>query len=278
MNALHGALNSVTAAVMRPLAALPPWVGLVVASLVFGVIAAVAYRYTSPQAALRRVADQIRANLLSMRLFKDDMWITLKAQGALLRAAGLRLLFSLPPLAVMLVPFVLLAAQLAMYYEFRPLAPGEPARVEMQVLPERWGEVSAAELTAPDGIKVEAVVRDPAAHTITWRFRAEREVGPQRLVWRLGEGAAVDKAVVVRDDAGRIEFVSPVRAGPSVWERLLYPGEPAFDRDSPVQRISVAYASRSTPIFGLNVHWIITLVVVSILGAFLVKPFMKVQF
>lgn len=278
MNSLHGFLNGVTAAVMRPLAALPPWVGLVVASLVFGVIAAVAFRYTSPQASLRRVADQIRANLLSMRLFKDDMWITLKAQGALFRAAGLRLLFSLPPLAVMLVPFVLLAAQLAMYYEFRPLAPGEPARVEMQVLPERWGEVSAAELTAPDGIKVEAVVRDPVAHTITWRFRAERAVGPQRLVWQIGPGAAVDKAVVVRGDAGRVEFVSPVRAGASFWERLLYPGEPAFDRDSPVQRISVAYASRSTPIFGLNIHWIITLVVVSILGAFLVKPLMKVQF
>lgn len=277
MNTLHATLNVLTAVCMRPFLSLPPWVGLVVASLIFGAAAAVAFRYTSNQKALRRVVDQIRANLLAMRLFKDDMGVTLRAQGALLKAAGMRLLLSLPPLAVMLVPFVLLAAQLAMYYEFRPLSPGETVNVEMKVRAEHWERLSAATLEAPEGVQVEATVREPAEHRITWRIRAEQPAGLQALVWRYGPDEAVDKQIVVGDN-GRMAFVSPVRAGPNILDRLLYPGEPAFDSGSPVQRIAIYYPSRSTPLFGWDIHWLITLIVVSILGALLLKPFFKVQF
>lgn len=278
MNTLHAALTAVWSVAMRPFAGLPPWVGLVFWSLAFGVLAAIAFRYTSNQRALRRVADQVRANLLAMRLFKDDLWVTFRAQGALLKASGLRLLYSLPPMLVMLVPFVFLAAQLAMYYQCRPLRPGETAYVDVLVNPQFWEQVQAVPLQAPAGIAVEAAVRDPLNHMITWRLRAERPVGPVTIAWDLGPAGRVEKQLVARQDAHRISFVSPVRAGPSLTDRLLYPGEPAFDRGAPIQRIEVRYPPRSTPILGFEVHWIITLVVVSILGAFAAKPFIRVQF
>ncbi len=278
MNGLHAALNALTAALMRPLAGLPPWVALCLASLLFGVIAAIAFRYTSNQRALRGVADSVRANLLAMRLFKDDMGVSLRSQLGMLRASGLRLAYSLPPMLVMLVPFVFLAAQLAMYYEFRPIRPGETGYVELRVLPANWSDWSQAQIQPPDGIRVEAVVRDAATNTITWRFKPERAIGASSLRWQTPGGAAIEKSLVVDERTSRLAFVSPVRAGPSFWDRILFPGEPAFGSDSPVQRIEVRYPSRSTPIFGWDVHWIITMVVVSIIGAFAVKPFVKVQF
>ena len=40
----------------------------------------------------------------------------------------------------LIVPFVLLLAQLAMWYEFKPLVPGKAALVEVALTPEAWAD------------------------------------------------------------------------------------------------------------------------------------------
>ena len=46
----------------------------------------VAYKYTSNQRAVKRARDDISANLLTLKLFKDNTSAVLKAQGRLLWA------------------------------------------------------------------------------------------------------------------------------------------------------------------------------------------------
>ena len=162
--------------------ALPAQVALIVLSVVAGVLAALAFRYTSNQDALKRVADQVRASLLAMRLFKDDLRSVFRAQLSLFTASGLRLWYSLPPLVVLIVPFVLLLAQLAMWYEFKPVAPGEAVLVEVALTPEAWADESF-EMIAPDVVASEQLVRDSEKHTITYRIRPGAEaVGHNPLV------------------------------------------------------------------------------------------------
>lgn len=283
MNTLNAVLVKLTSLVLAPFAGLPSQVALIVLSIVAGILAAIAFRYTSNQTALKRVADQVRASLLAMRLFKDDLRSVFAAQGNLFKASGLRLWYSLPPLAVLIVPFVLLLAQLAMWYEFRPLAPGEQAVVEVHIAPEAWEQYASLQLIAPDGVGVAGPVRDPNGHKITWDLRPDTVSAnpePLTLRFRLGEKEVAEKQLVVssKPDECRLSFVSPLRPGTSFWDRLLYPGEPAFAASSPVQRIEIDYDSRTNPLFGLNVHWIITFFVVSVLGALALKPVIKVQF
>jgi len=286
MNLVNDLLQKLTALVMAPFMGLPGWVGLVILSAISGVFAAVAFRYTSPQGALKKVADDVRANLLAMRLFNADIFVMFRTQGALLKASGLRLFFSLPPLVALIVPFVLLLGQMGMYYEFAPLTPAggddavaiqDRAIVELRLAPQAWDELRHAELVAPDGVAAEiAGLPDNDAHTLTWRLRPTRSLDGE-LRFRVGDHEIARKRIAVRDSAAALAFANPKRVS-AFWSSLLYPGEPTFSGDAQVQGISINYPHRSTPILGVNAHWLVTFFVVSILAALAVKPWVKVQF
>lgn len=279
MDAINAVTRTFTHLLMAPFLATPWWLGLVVWALVFGALAAMAFRFTSNQSALKRVSNEITASLLAMRLFNEDMLVAFKSQGRLLRASGLRLWHSLPPLIVLIVPFMLLLAQLAMYYQFEPARPAAAAAppnalrlVELSVRPDAWEQCADLELSAPDGVQVDARVRDAAKGVITWRLRPLRESGPApfKLAWKLPGGGVLEKDFVVRQDRDALLYVSPKRPG-SFGDALLYPGEAGFPKDSPVRAVSIDYPWRSGA-------WVVIFLVVSIIGAFAMKPFMKVQF
>ncbi|RMF83992.1 MAG: hypothetical protein D6744_03815, partial [Planctomycetota bacterium] len=155
MNALNGALRAAARFVFEPMASWPPIVPLLIVSAISGVVAALVFRYVSNQDALRRVADKVRASLLALRLYKDDTVVTFQAVGGLFAASMARLWYSLSPLVVMIIPFMLLLFQMGMYYQFRPLEPGEKYVVQVDILPEQWADYSHIELRAPDGVDVE---------------------------------------------------------------------------------------------------------------------------
>jgi hypothetical protein len=268
---------------------LPSQVALIVISIVAGVLAALAFRYTSNQAALKRVADQVRASLLAMRLFRDDLRSVFAAQLGLFKASGLRLLHSLPPLIVLIVPFILLLTQLGMWYEFRPLTPGQQAVVDVHIAPNAWERYAELQLVPPDGVAVAGPVRSCTEDdgrtdcVITWRLRPQDEPNddePLMLRFRLGQEQVAEKQLVVDSDGAtnRLVLVCPTRPGTSFWDRLLYPGERAFGSASPVQAISINYGSRTNTIFGLAIPWWATFFIVSILAALAIKPIVKVQF
>ncbi|MHC4177961.1 MAG: hypothetical protein ACYSWU_10660, partial [Planctomycetota bacterium] len=155
MNAINATLSAWADRLLAPLQGWPPLCTLLVLSAAAGVIMAVTFRYASNQRALRRVANRSRAQVLAIKLFKDDLRTMFSSLGRLLRYTLLRLLHSLPPMLVMLVPFVLLLAQLALRYECRPLAVGEHAVLELQMAPHAWQEHQTVPIEVPPQIGVE---------------------------------------------------------------------------------------------------------------------------
>ena len=279
MNAINATLTALTNRLLDPLGGWPPLLTLLVLSAAAGVIMAVIFRYASNQRGLRRVANRSRAQVLAIKLFKDDLGTMFGSLGQLLRYTLLRLFYSLPPMLVMLVPFVLLLAQLSLRYEHRPLAVGETAVIELQVAPHAWQEHQTVAIEAPPQISVETEpLRDAEKKAVYWRIRA-KQAAPETLSlsWRLGS-QLVEKQVATASDATRLRSVSARRPGPHWWDRLLHPGEPGFSADSPVQAVIVHYARRSTPVFGFDVVWWLTFLIVSMLAAVLIKPLVKVQF
>lgn len=277
MNELNALLRSLTSAVISLFGDLPPLVPLVVLSALLGVVMAVVFRFTSPQRRLRRVADRSRAEILAIKLFKDEPGVMFAALGRLFRHTGLRLWYSLPPVAVMVVPFTLLLAHLAVWYEYRPLAVGDTAVVELQLAEPAWTTYRDSSLEAPPTIAVETEpLRDDQEHSISWRIRGNEPTSAQ-LRWQLGD-LSVEKQVVVAEPVDAFRPVSARRAGASWWDRLLHPVEPGFAANDPVRGIEVNYPKRSTPVFGWDVPWWATLLVVSIVSALLVRPLVKVQF
>lgn len=282
MNALNAVLVTVTSGVLTPFKTLPAQAALLILSAIAGVLAAIAFRFTSNQQALKRVADRMRASLLALLLYREDLSSVFRAQLGLLSASGLRLWHSLPPLLVLMAPFILLLTQLAMWYEFRPSLPGEAVLVTAKIAESAWDQ-SEFELIPPPAVEVEGFVRDTARREIVWRLRAAPAAAasrPHTLKFSLNGRKIAEKQFFVHGDeaSNKLVFVSPRRPGTNFWDRLLYPGEPGFDQSSPIQSIAIQYGARTNTLFGCRVHWLVTFFIASIVAALACKPFVKVQF
>jgi hypothetical protein len=200
----------------------------------------------------------------------------------LLVASAKRLALSLPPMLVMIVPFVILLTHMAMWYEFAPLKPAATPLNETAILQATFSEAAWKEgrdLTPelPDGVTLTGRIRDDATRTVTWRLNPQHAIGAATISLAPANAPKVEKSIVT-GDGKKLVLASPCRPGPTFLDRVLYPAEPAFAADSPVQSMTIQYPRRSTPIFGFSVPWWLTFFIASILGALLAKPFVGVRF
>ncbi len=267
MNALFGLFSG-------PMTALPPWLSLTVISAVLGVVLLVLFKYTSNQAAIGRVRDRIKSRLLAMKLFKDNIPVVLKCQLQVFTAAVMLLVYSLPPMLVMILPFCLILGQLGVWYQARPLDANEQAVVVMQLSgTENAPLPSVSLLPSPAFETVTGPVRVPAKRQVYWTIRATQPgIGIHQLQFQVGD-LQVQKELAVGSD---FMPVSIKRPSLQLGDLILYPAEKPFDETSPVRSIEIGYPDRTEPITGSS-NWVITLFVMSMLGAFAVKPFFNVK-
>jgi hypothetical protein len=278
MDAFNAILTGLFDVLLAALAGAPA-VALIVVSIVVGVIMTIVFRYTSNQRALRRVADRTKAMLLGMRLFKDDLRTALRYQGGLLTATGLRLWHSLPPVAVLIVPVILVLVQLSVRYEHRPLEVGERAVVALRATADGWARWREAMIEPADGVTIETPgVRDDDRRMVSWRVRADDE-GERQLSFRAGD-ETIEKAIVSAGDEEdvRLRTIETRRVGTSFWDHLVHPGEASIPGAVGIESIVVHYPSRRTPIVGVDVPWWGTFLIVSMVTALCVRPIVKVQF
>ncbi len=278
MNWINAILTWISDIALAPVQSWSPAVVLVLLSVVAGVVMTVVFRYSSDQQGLKRVARLTKAQLMCLRIFKEDLGVALRCQRDMLKSIGRRLWLSLPPMAVLIIPFLLLLTQLSLRYEKRPIRPGESVILAVELSPDAWSEVSGdVSIQVPAGVVIETPpLRDAGEHTVYWRVGLQEPVAGQVIVH--AGFYTLQKSFVGVDETDRLTTVSARRPGSGFFDRLLYPGEPGFANDSPVMSIDIRYPARSTPIFGLDIPWWGTFFIVSMLTAICVRPFLKVQF
>jgi len=266
MSLLNAVLRRAVDAALSPFAEVSPLVGLGLVSLVVAVGMLLVFKRTSNQEALESVKRQIQACLFEIRLYNDDLRAILGANAEIMRWNLRYLGLSLVPLAWMLVPLVLLIAQLEFHYGYRGLGPGEAALVTAE-LKEAGEAKPAAVLAAPAGLRVETPsLWVPGDRELAWRIRAER-AGRYELTLTVG-GATETKTVVVSEAVVRR---SPVRVSPGFIDQLFYPAEPPLAPASPVRSIEVAYPPREVEVLGWGLHWMVVFFVLSIVFAFALR-------
>lgn len=276
MNAINTILTQLAGFFLSPFAS-RPLLGLLFWSVVAGVLMTFAFGKTSSQQSLKRAADQTRSELLAIKLFKDDLGVVFRSQIGIFKATGLRLFHSLPPMLVLIIPFVLILSQLGLRYENRPFLPGEIVLVELSLSESSWNQYRNVKIKVPAHIVVETeAMRDEYNHAVYWRLRS-KESGHGTLTWTIG-GEDVKKQIIVADDPNQLVLINARRPGTNLLDRLLYAGEPAFGKDSSVRSIGLDCQKRSTQILGLNFPWWGTFFVVSMVSALLVRRLLGVQF
>ena len=71
----------------------------------------VVFRYTSNQKAIRVAKDHLKAHLLAVRLFQDQLQVVLISYWRILRSTGSYLRLAFMPLLYVSVPLILLMVQ-----------------------------------------------------------------------------------------------------------------------------------------------------------------------
>jgi hypothetical protein len=242
--------------------------------VLIGVLALAAYALVSNQAAIKRVKHRLTARLLEIRLFQDD---PLAVLGSFLRVLGGTCVYvkdSLKPMLVLLPVVVLWITQLAGFFEWRPLQVGERAVVVARAAKGADTLGQPATLEAPAGIKVEtAAFRSPRDNEIAWRVVAEQETrGALRIT---AAGATVEKEIAA---SSTLAQASPQRTRDGFWTKLYYPFEKSLPADGALTEVRVTYPARTLKVLGFEVHWLVYLLVASILAGFALKKPFKVEF
>jgi hypothetical protein len=210
--------------------------------------------------------------LLALKLFKDSVPVTLRAQGRVLLGALWLFLLAVVPMLVMVVPVSLLWGQLALWYEARPLRVGEEAVVTLRLNGEvesGWPDVS---LQPTDAVETTVgPVRVRTKRAVYWNIKA-RETGYHRLEFQV-DGQAAGKELAVGDGFMR---VSTQRPGWDWWDALLNPSEPPFGADSRIHSIEIDYPERRSWTCGTG-WWMYYWFAVSIISALCFRRLLNVN-
>jgi hypothetical protein len=268
-------LNMVANALGRllyPIELVPGWLSATLVAIVTGVGMLAIFKYTSNQRAIKQVRRDIRANLLAAKLFKDSIGVGLRAQARVLFGAFRLLLLAIVPLLVMMVPTVLLLAQLGAWYQAGPIPVGEETIVTVRLNGEPDTPLPSVELDLSGTIEdLSGPVRVISKREVCWSVRV-LQPGYHQLQFRI-DGQAAEKELVAGNGIAR---VSPVRPGWDWGQALEYPLEKPFDRDSVVRSIQIEYPERSSYTSGTN-WWVGYVIVVSLVAGFCCRGLLRVN-
>ena len=259
--------------VLEPLMRLNPVVALLAISLFTAVLMLLIFRAVSDQKAIRRTRDKIKAHLLEILLFNDNLKMVLRGQGCVVAYALKYLAHAVVPMLAILVPVALIVAQSNHFFESEPLRPQDAVTVRAKLA--RWDTTLAetVSISVAYGLSVETpALRIPERNEIVWRIRAHR-YGDFNIVVN-GRGETFSKRLVVADTP---RCISRARVRPTLLGALLHSAERPLDKDSAVGSIEVSYPAARVRIGPARLHWLVPFFVFSMLAALLLKPFLKVE-
>jgi uncharacterized membrane protein (DUF106 family) len=252
-------------------AVLGPVSALVILSAMFGIVALIVIRYCSNQAAVARIKDAIKADMLAVKLFKDELRVMFLAVPRVIASAVKLQVHMVPPLLVMIGPMILVCAQMAAWHEWRALRVDEPAIVTVTLRPD--APTATLDLTPEptESVTLSHRVRAASINQVSWNARGSLP-GRHTLTFVV-DGVPITKDLVIADDLTR---VSPSRHNGAWVDSLLYPCESPLPAESIVQSVSVAYPPLDSWVYG-STWWLVWFLVISIVVALLLKPWLKVK-
>lgn len=268
--ALNPVFRVVADVIYAALSPLPPWVGLTLISAVLGVVMLIAFKYTSNQTAIAAAKDTIKANLLALKLFKDEMRVTFVSQWRVLKGVCRLQWHMFKPMLILAIPMLLVIGQMGVRYQWRALQPDEVARISVK-LPDGTEGVGDVSLEAGDGLKVE-VDGVPGGGSVDWRVRGGAP-GEHTLRFHIGD-QVIEKTLRVGDAFGP---VSAERVTHNWFAQILHPLEARLPAALPVATIEIAYPLREGWYTGAG-WWILSFFVVSMIAALIFAPLFKVRF
>ena len=239
------------------------------------------FRFTSNQEGIRHVKNKIKAHLLELRLFKDSLSISFKAQGNILRYNLKYISYSAKPLLVMIIPLILILIQLNLWFGYEALTPGQETILKVKLEEGQNPLDINLSLEPSTGFNIQTPpLRVEEEREINWRLQA-REKGVHDLTLIVNSQRITKKLAVGQKPLSKI---SPLKARRNFISELINPGEAPVPGDLRIKTIEVKYPVKDMKLFGWNIPWLLGLppwlivyFALSIILGFAFKGFFKVE-
>jgi hypothetical protein len=268
--AVNSGANTVGGLIFAPIARVPGWLSITIISAVLGIPLFIIFKYTSNQRALTRTINDIKASLLAVRLYKDNIAVTMKSEVRLMRCSVELFVYSLIPVLIMSIPLSIILAQMGLWYQARPLQPGDgPVVVKLKLnsVSKNWPAITLD--PRPGARVVSGPVRIASRIEICWTIEPVQE-GTHQLTFTVGDQKIVKQLAVGRG----FMRVSTKRPGTDAAEVIMHPLEPPLSPAGPVNSISIAYPERKSFVYGTD-WWLVYFCIISMISALLTSPFIK---
>ncbi len=244
---------------------------VVVLSIVVGLLMVVLFGYTSNQKAIKTAKDQLKAHLLAVRLFQDQLHVVVGSYGKILRGTGRYLKLAFMPLLYVIFPITFLIVQVDHYLGSTGIPANTPFLFTVRL--SNGDMLNDVSLELPPEIRMTApAVHVAAEREIVWRLAASKDGAYEVRVIVAGERVA--KAVQVSSELAR---VSSVRLRGHFWERMFFSAEPALPENKPVESIAINYPERTIDIAGYEMNWIWLFFIFSMIAGFIFKELLGIQ-
>jgi uncharacterized membrane protein (DUF106 family) len=247
-----------------------PLLAVVLLSIVVGFLMVLVFRYTSNQQEIRRAKDRLKAHLLAVRLFQDQLAVVLRSYGRILRGTASYIRLAFTPLLFVIVPMTFLIIYVDHYLGNVPLRPDQQFLLQVQTVPRELDDIS---LQLPPGLTISAPpVHISASNEVVWRLMAK-----QKGVYQINvasSGHAVSKQVAVTDG---LYYVSTDRLRNHFWTRVFISGEPVIPASSPIASITVQYPERNIELAGFEFNWIILFFIFSLAAGWVFKTVLRIE-
>lgn len=240
---------------------------LVWLSLLTGVGMAYVFKLTSSQKAIKRKKDRLKARILEMRLYQDDLVLIFKGLSGALKGNFAYLGTIFVPFLIILIPVGVVFMQLDQRYSRAPLSQGSTVLLSVQLQEGFDPFETNVELARAEGVSVEGKpVRDAATRETLWSLDVDSTGTHQLTLY--AKGTTYTFPLIVEEN---YRMIGSERSVSGVAEPLLHPGLPPLPAEGPFQRIRVEYPPARHWLLGMDVHWIVIFLVYSLISAAALK-------
>lgn len=250
-------------------------------SLGVGLLMVVLFGYTSDQKAIGIAKDHLKAHLLAVRLYRDQIPVVMGSYGKILRGTARYLKLAFKPLLYVIIPITLLMVQIDRYLGSAPIAPNASFLLTVRLARPANARNTAGDADSQVTIKLpqEITMNAPPVHVaaeneIVWRLVGSKEGKYEVEVKMVADGESAEKTVSIGSGLPRI---STVRLRDHYWERLFASAEPSLPENSPIESISINYPDRSIDVAGYGMNWIWLFFILSMVAGFIFKELLGIQ-
>jgi len=278
---IASALNGIFDVLMAPFQGLHPIVGLIVISVLTGIVMLLIFGKTSNQKAIRVAKGRLKAHIAEIWLFRNDLGQMILAILRVLANTGRYFVHSMRPLLFIFIPVLIIMVMLGVRYEHRPFVPDETAVVSVRVDNPAWTKGDQVQLVGSADVEVlSPALRIPSLGAVEWQIRAARP-GTHEILVRTPGGEASKRIFISPESqpANKVRAkIASARGRVFSGSFLLFPTEPPLDAAAGIRSIDIKdWPHRDLSVFGLGVHWLIVFFAVSLVAGFAVKGVFGVE-